>query len=411
MSHSAQKSPSASSRLLDDNGGGGGVGVGADQEAISYTNASSASASRRLVVPHSISAAPSPAPSPSPTLSDTSPFSGASAGDSRTRRSRSISSVFDSKNNRDGVTFAFPPSSSSSSSSASTSRRPSSSSSIAMDNPAADKSKAMRTGVYHATVWWVCVTLVICACSAASDLWLWRLTPVVSGTDPHAGFSEQRAFGRLTEIASAGPRCVGTEALITVYGYLQDQITGMIATKQNQNVAVEMNFTSSFYGVGQKGVMYEELPLLYVRLFSPDSEGSTLLLCTHVDAVCTGQGVSDNAYAVSELLEVIYVLTSSENLILKSPIIFLFGIGEIGFPENGSLLYLPWDMSSVNAFITFSSLGTAVQMALFSHAGKMPLAEAYKGAPHSLSVPFFDDLFRHGFFLRKNNHSIIIRQS
>ncbi|KAH3746260.1 hypothetical protein Pelo_12343 [Pelomyxa schiedti] len=265
------------------------------------------------------------------------------------------------------------------------------------------RTKIIRKGAYHAAAWWVCLSLAVCACAAASDLWLWRIAPVVESR-VKGTFSEERAFDWLTAIASMGPRCVGSGTLLDVYSYLQEQVTDMTENQINQNLSVEMNFTTSLSGAGES-VIYYELPMLYVKLSCAESEDPSLLLIAHADSVCTGQGVSDNAYGVSEFLEIIYTLTSSADITLKSPIIFLFSVSEFGLPPvSGALRSLPWNVSSANAFLSFDSAGSAVEIALFAHADTMKLASPYENAPYPMSIPFFDDLFRHGFFLRTNNH-------
>lgn len=218
-------------------------------------------------------------------------------------------------------------------------------------------------------------------------------------------FIAARAQDYLNAIIKMGPRPVGSyENEVYTRDYLQKEIQ-KIRNESNplQTITTADQVSSGAYYLDMKPVGYvsyhDNVQNIVVRL-SPSGRknASAVLINCHFDSVPGSPGASDDAFHCAVMLEILRVLSHSNQRLLHD-IIFLFNGAEESVLQasHGFITQHDW-AKNVKAFINLEGCGAGGKEILFQTGPKSPwLVQMYaNNAPHPRGNVIGEELFQSG---------------
>lgn len=193
---------------------------------------------------------------------------------------------------------------------------------------------------------------------------------------PHE-FIAERAMTRLIKLTNIGPRVAGSyENEVLAADLLKREITKII---QNANPihTIEMDvqkYSGSFPLRFLDGLtnVYRNVQDIVVRVASHDSSSHSLLINCHFDSFPDSPGGSDDGAGCTVMLEILDVLSKS-NEHLNNNIIFLFNGAEenLMHGSHGFITQHRW-AKEVRAFINLEACGAGGREVLFQSGPNSP---------------------------------------
>lgn len=217
-------------------------------------------------------------------------------------------------------------------------------------------------------------------------------------------FIEERARGHLRQLTSLGPRPAGSyENEVLAVDLIRRRLESIQKkTKSAHLMSIDMqkprgSFNLQFVdGLTQH---YRDITNIIVKL-EPSLHGAkdALLVNCHFDSVPQSPGASDDAVSCAIMLEVLEILSQSEQP-LKNSLIFLFnGAEENMLPaSHGFITQHKW-AEEARAFVNLEACGSGGRELVFqSGPGHSWLMEAYaQAAPHPFASVIGQEIFQSG---------------
>ena len=229
------------------------------------------------------------------------------------------------------------------------------------------------------------------------------LTLAESSSNPDR-FIEERARDHLRQLTSVGPRPAGSyENEVLAVDFIRRRLEGIQKrTHSAHNMAIDMqkprgSFNLQFVdGLTQ---YYRDITNIIVRLDpSQRVAKDALLVNCHFDSVPQSPGASDDAVSCAIMLEVLEIITQSDQP-LRNSLIFLFnGAEENLLPaSHGFITQHKWAQDA-RAFINLEACGSGGRELVFqSGPGHSWLIEAYAhAAPHPFASVIGQEIFQSG---------------
>ena len=165
---------------------------------------------------------------------------------------------------------------------------------------------------------------------------------------------------------------------------------------------------------GQMNIHYTHVPNLAVRLSSGarNFSGPALLLNCHLDTTVDGPGASDDALNCAILMQIIKVITETENFSLSNDIIFLFNGAEEDELVSAHAFITQHDWANdVNAFVNLEGTRSGGKELLFQvspNANGLLLAYI-NSAPYPFGSIIGQEIYQSGLVPSTTDFSIFTR--
>ncbi|KAL2653871.1 hypothetical protein R1flu_021999 [Riccia fluitans] len=202
------------------------------------------------------------------------------------------------------------------------------------------------------------------------------------------GFSEERAFGHVYNLANLGPHPIGSKALDNAFQYVYSELM-QVKDEAHHDVDVEVEIFAPNAGVERlagglffgKTLVYTNLKHIVVRVSPSDyveAKDFSVLVSSHIDTVITSPGAGDCSSCVSIMMELVRALSHRAQR-FKHSVIFLFNTGEeeglVG--AHSFITQHPWS-STIRAAIDVEAMGVGGKSLLFQAGPDSWLLEMYK---------------------------------
>lgn len=217
-------------------------------------------------------------------------------------------------------------------------------------------------------------------------------------------FIEEIARSHLVNITDIGIRTVGSkENEVTAVDYLLtalNEIRKKCAPHHTFEIISERStgsYTLDALGASF-GQLYENVNNIAVRLRPKTGTNHDLLVNCHYDSQIGAPGASDDVVSCALMLEVLRILSESQEN-LNHGVIFLFNGAEetILQASHGFITQHPWS-KTIRAFVNLEAAGAGGRELLFQAGPGTPwLLDTYaRNAPHPFAAVFGQELFQSG---------------
>ncbi|KAJ8960218.1 hypothetical protein NQ318_003942 [Aromia moschata] len=216
-------------------------------------------------------------------------------------------------------------------------------------------------------------------------------------------FIAERAYNILKNLTKIGPRPAGSyENEVLAVKVLKEEIeTVMRGAHVNHVVELDIQKASGAFNLdfldGMTNV-YVDLQNVVVKVGSKINSPHSLLINCHFDTVVDSPGASDDGASCAVMLEILRVITKSEQ-ILRHNIIFLFNGAEEDFlpGSHGFITQHKW-AKEVRAFINLEACGAGGREVLFQAGPNHPwILETYsEEVPYPYASSLAQEIFQSG---------------
>lgn len=216
-------------------------------------------------------------------------------------------------------------------------------------------------------------------------------------------FIAQRAYDNLRKLTEIGPRTAGSSANEELaIKVLKNEIQKIIKNKKDHHkIELDVQKASGAFNLefldGMTNV-YRDIQNVVVKVGSEIKSRHSLLINCHFDSVVDSPGASDDGAGCAVMLEILRVISKSDN-ILRHNIIFLFNGAEEDFmpASHGFITQHKW-AKEVRAFINLEACGAGGREVLFQAGPNHPwILETYsEEVPYPYASSLAQEIFQSG---------------